>query len=99
MLRHFSKFKASAVELPADALSLLAEMPNVRYVSKDRKTRLLGHVSLTTGSDAVRAQSNSGGSYTLDGTGVGIAVLDSGVSGSHASFLDGSSNSRIVASR
>src|ERR1044071_1575084 len=51
LLRRFSRFKASAVELPADALLVLAEMPDVRYVSKDRQTRRLGHVSLTTGAD------------------------------------------------
>ena len=97
VLRRFGSFRATAVELPAGALDSLAELSEVRYISKDRPTRLLGHVSLTTGADAVRTQSNSGGSYTLDGTGIGIAVLDSGVSHSHDSFLDGSSNSRIVA--
>ena len=80
MRRRFGSFKATAVELPADALAALAELPGVKYISKDRPTRMLGHVSLTTGADAVRTQSNSGGSYTLDGTGVGIAVIDSGVS-------------------
>src|ERR1700749_1885040 len=62
VLRHFSRFKASAVELPVEELSVLAELPGVKYVSKDRKTRKLGHVSLTTGADAGRTQSNSGGS-------------------------------------
>jgi serine protease AprX len=97
VLRRFGSFRAAAVELPVGELVALAELSGVRYISKDRPTRLLGHVSLTTGADAVRTQSNSGGSYTLDGTGIGIAVLDSGVSHSHDSFLDGSSNSRIVA--
>ena len=97
MLRRFSRFNVASVELPAEALDALAELPEVRYISKDRTTRLLGHVSLTTGADAVRTQSNSGGSYTLDGTGVGIAILDSGVSHAHDSFLDQNGNSRIVA--
>ena len=80
VLRRYEGIGAAAVELPAVAVAGLAELPWVRYVSKDRATRMLGHVSLTTGADAVRAQSNSGGSYTLDGAGVAIAVIDSGVS-------------------
>src|ERR1700750_1735229 len=56
VLRRFSSFKATSIEMPAAALDALAEMPEVRYISKDRQTRLLGHVSLTTGADAARAQ-------------------------------------------
>src|ERR1043165_2361587 len=93
----FSRFNAPAVELPADVVSSLADSPEVRYISNDRPARLLGHVSLTTGADAVRSQSGAGGGYTLDGSGIGIAVLDSSVSHSHASLQDGSGNSRIVA--
>ncbi|HEX8335994.1 MAG TPA: S8 family peptidase, partial [Pyrinomonadaceae bacterium] len=98
VLRRYGSFKSAAVELPAGALAALAELPEVRYISKDRPTRLLGHVSLTTGADAVRTQpASGGGTYTLDGTGIGIAVIDSGISHSHDSFLDQNGNSRIVA--
>src|ERR1043166_8504045 len=97
VLSRFGSFNATAVDLPADAVSSLADFPEVRYISKDRPARLLGHVSLTTGADAVRSQSGAGGSYTLDGSGVGIAVLDSSISHSHASLKDENGNSRVVA--
>src|SRR6185295_17080351 len=48
VLRRFGSFKATAVELPTDALNSLAELSGVKYISKDRQTRMLGHVSLTT---------------------------------------------------
>ena len=38
-------------------------------------------------------------SYTLDGSGVGIAVLDSGIFASQKSFTDGTSTSRVVYSQ
>ncbi|HEX7956875.1 MAG TPA: S8 family peptidase, partial [Pyrinomonadaceae bacterium] len=98
VLRRYGGFKSAAVELPAVALAALAALPEVRYISKDRPTLRLGHVSLTTGADAVRTQpASGGGSYTLDGTGIGIAVIDSGVSHSHDSFLNQNGDSRIVA--
>ena len=75
MRQRFNRFGAAAVELPTAALTALADSAEVRYVSPDRPTRALGHVSLTTGADAVRSQTTSSNvSYTLAGAGIGIAV-------------------------
>ena len=38
-------------------------------------------------------------SYTLDGSGIGIAVLDSGINGTVKSFTEGTTNSRVVYSK
>jgi subtilisin family serine protease len=85
----FKNLDALAVELPADAVAQLASFPEVTYVSADREvTSLGGHLSTTAGADAVRQQTTpTGTAYTLDGTGVGVAILDSGLYASHKSFV------------
>ena len=47
----------------------------------------MGHVSRTTGADQIRNSGGENNSGSLDGTGIGIAVLDSGVDTEHHSFL------------
>ncbi|MGH9904917.1 MAG: S8 family serine peptidase, partial [Pyrinomonadaceae bacterium] len=98
--KHFSNFNSFAVELPAGVIEQLAMVPEVSFVSSDSPIQILGHLSSTTGADDVRQQSNaSGGSYTLDGSGIGIAVLDSGIFASHKSFADAAGRSRVVYSQ
>src|SRR5712691_8076715 len=84
--RHFQNFNSKAVELPASVVDELAAFDEVRCVSLDAEVKSFGHVSLTTGADAARSSSGSG--TGLDGTGIGIAVLDSGVASDHVSFLN-----------
>ncbi|HKP73174.1 MAG TPA: S8 family serine peptidase, partial [Pyrinomonadaceae bacterium] len=97
--RQFLKLNARAVELPARAVEALASHGELGFISPDRESVPAGHVSLTTGADAVRDMSGTKGTE-LDGTGIGIAVLDSGMDAGHRSFLGRSGNTpRIVASR
>ena len=86
---------ARVVELPARLVEELSEKSGVRFVSPDRETVAFGHVSLTTGADLVRdpTLTNPTG---LDGTGIGIAVLDSGIDTSHMAFLSDKGNTRRV---
>ena len=77
----------AVAELPVSALDELASFDEVSFVSADAETEVLGHVSKTTGDDAAAAQTYSAVTK-LDGTGVGIAVIDSGIYDQHASFLD-----------
>ena len=96
----FKNFNAMAVELPQSVVGELEAFDEVAYVSADRETQSLGHVSLTTGADAVRRQTGAlGASYTLDGTGVAIAVLDSGVDAQHKSFLGVNDQTRVLVSK
>ena len=60
--------------------------------------RTLGHVSLTTGADAVR-ETNGTTTGGLDGTGIGIAILDSGIDTDHKSFLDRNNGLRVIVDR
>ncbi|MCU1268022.1 MAG: hypothetical protein JWM21_4340 [Acidobacteria bacterium] len=93
----FQNFNAQAVELPASAVDELAAFEEVEVVSRDAEVKSFGHVSLTTGADAVRG--NGAQTNGLDGTGIGIAVVDSGIDTGHVSFLDKNGISRIAVSR
>jgi serine protease AprX len=88
----YAGFPARAAQLPAAAVEAMAARADVGYVALDRDVQVLGHVSLTSGADAARVMGNY--SPTYDGTGVGIAVLDSGIDSNHAAF----SSSRVVKS-
>ncbi len=84
----FDNLGALAVELPVSALEELASFEEVSFVSADREVSSLGgNLAVEVGAEAVRKQINgAGAAYTLDGTGVGVAVLDSGVYSLHKSF-------------
>jgi hypothetical protein len=62
------------------------KFPEVGFVSVDSEVRSLGgHVSITTGTDNVRPLASDG---ALDGNGIGIAIVDSGIYGAHVAFTD-----------
>ena len=93
-LRHFN---ARVVDLPAKMVDELAARPDVDFISLDRQNISFGHVSATTGADAARLTSVANPTG-LDGTGIGIAVLDSGIDANHTSFLDRRGRSRVIVS-
>ncbi|MBD0373278.1 MAG: S8 family serine peptidase [Pyrinomonadaceae bacterium] len=91
----FDNLNMLSVELPTDVIDELASFDEVSYISSDREVVSLGYLSTTTGADSVRQQMSATGiSYTLDGKGIGIAFLDSGIYSSHKSFTG-----RIAASK
>ena len=82
-----SNLNLSIVDVTANSVDVLAADSSVAYVSLDTQVRSFGHVTTTTGAQQVRAQKNALGlSYTLDGSGVNIAILDSGIDTTHKSF-------------
>src|ERR1041384_7369396 len=84
--RHFDNLNSFALELPANVVNSLSSFPEVSFVSLDSEVRTLGgHISRTTGTDNVRSMSNEG---ALDGSGIGIAIVDSGIFSDHKSFTD-----------
>ena len=95
--RQFQNFRLRAVTISAKAALELANRQDIAYVSLNREVRTLGHVSVTTGADAVRTW-NCSTIDGVDGTGIGIAVLDSGIDADHTSFNNGS-NPRVIASQ
>jgi serine protease AprX len=69
------QFGALAVDIPTKAIEKIADSGN--YLSLDRPINGLGHVEQTTGEDAMLAQP---GNSSLDGSSIGVAIVDSGVS-------------------
>ena len=94
----FHNLGAQEVELPASIVDTVAAYDEVSFVSFDRPTQSMGHLSATTGADAVR-NTNGINVAGVDGTGIGIAVLDSGIYASHVAFLDKNANVRVVYSQ
>ena len=92
-LRKFKNFAARVATLPAQAAVNLAGRSDVSYVSLNRDVLPMGHLSSTTGADQVRS---IGDGSSLDGTGIGIAIIDSGIDTDHRSFLDKSNSVRVV---
>lgn len=75
------------VNIRADSVDVLASDPSVTYISLDTQVRSFGHVTTTTGAQQSRAQKDwLGLNYTLDGSNVSIAILDSGIDTAHKSF-------------
>jgi len=76
---------------PTAALKLVSLDPNVKYISPDRRLR----GAMNFAASAVAA--DVAHSWGWDGTGIGIAVIDSGVN--PVADLGGTKNSRIVYSQ
>ena len=75
------------VNLPASTIEILSTSGLINYVSPDRATSATGHVSETTGLTAARNLPGSGGStLPLEGNGIGIAIVDSGIDANHTGF-------------
>src|SRR6185369_8968354 len=89
----FRNSKLRVLKLPASAAAALSLRDDVSYVALDKEVRTLGHLSVTTGADAARESDLTAG--PVDGTGIGIAVLDSGIDPDHQAFA-GATGSRII---
>ena len=87
------------VNMPLSTVQTLSQSGLANYISPDRPTTTTGHIEDTTGLSLMRSQPalNGRSAYTLDGTGIGIAVLDSGIYAAHNGFKNNSGASRIVA--
>jgi subtilisin family serine protease len=86
-LRYVSVRALSAM-LPAGQVYALAARPDVQSLSPNRLTARTASV-LEAATGALNLRRYSGSAYTgLDGRGVGIAVVDSGIGWSHKNFVD-----------
>jgi serine protease AprX len=99
--KSYRNLNAVSIEIPAKAVEALSLSKDIKFVSLDATTRVAGHLEATTGTDQARNygnSSNGGGSFgSLDGSGIGIAILDSGIDPNHHAFHHSSgSGSRII---
>src|SRR5437764_6042365 len=95
-IRKFKNFSVRVGTLPVQAALALAGRSDVSYVSLNRDVKAMGHLSATTGADQIRTSSAGTSGGSLDGTGIGIAVIDSGIDTDHSSFLNRSNGIRVV---
>ena len=92
--REFGAIKAGMYSLPVRTLGVLAADADVVYISRDRQVR----GSLDYATPAVNA--NIAWQYGWDGSGIGIAVIDSGMDEKHPDLQrPGSKTSRVVYSQ
>src|SRR2546423_6698529 len=95
---------ALKVEVPVEEVEALAASDGTRYVSLDRRVQSFGHVSKTTGADAVRPPTTTSAPGVTTATrphraGAGIAVLDSGMDVGHVAFLNKDGVKRVLFSK
>ena len=94
--KDFAYLSSFSVSLPYSRVAELASFPEVDRLSSNEVVFSAGHVSSTTGADAGQAAASAAGHGVIDGSGVAIAILDSGIDANHAQFAPG--GSRILAS-
>jgi serine protease AprX len=90
---------ALTVQIPADKLEALTARADVVNVSPNRSVqRTASALEAVSGvlTGTVRSYSSSTSYTGLDGSGVGIAVLDSGVMAAHQNFQNAGGASRVV---
>jgi len=73
MKKSFDGINAVLIPLPASKLASIANNPNITFMSPDRPVQRMLDLS------AAAVNAAAAKNYSLDGTGVGIAILDSGV--------------------
>ena len=96
---HFKHHAIHAVTMrvPSSMLTELENDPNVAYVTPDRPVSMSSNPQTEEFATAVQADI-AASQYGLDGTGVGVAVIDSGIS-AHPDLNNASGSSRVVIAR
>jgi serine protease AprX len=87
--------RAVTMRVPVSMLAELANNPNVAYITPDRP------VSLTSSNEDYTAAVEAdvaAAQFALDGTGIGVAIIDSGVA-DHADLHNAGGASRVVYSQ
>ena len=88
VVRQFSSIDGLLAELPKSRLLDIAGRADVERISADHLAQQsASHLEAATGADVLRTYRPLTDSFSgLDGSGVGIAILDSGIMASHSDF-------------
>ncbi len=93
-----SHINGAAYRIPVRVLAWLENHPDVAYVSPDRPNKVAWDSGSSTSDDDIPAVMDDVArqQYGLDGTGVGVAIIDSGVFGHDDLKKSSGTGSRIV---
>ena len=83
----------ATVDIPRSRVNELAEALEVEYISPDRPLMAFSHIETTTGAEQIR---NLVSGTTLNGKGIGIAIIDSGIDSNHKLIRSSSGHPGIV---
>jgi len=88
VVRQFTSINGVLVVLPISQLLTFAARTDVERLSADHLAQeTASHLEVATGADTVRTYNSLLGSFSgLDGSGIGIAILDSGIMAGHSEF-------------
>ena len=95
MKKFHNRIGLVTADVPLRRLRELSANTNIVHISPDRAVASEGHLELATAAAQVRTVINN---TTLNGSGIGIAILDSGVDSAHK-LLSNNSVSRVVYSK
>ena len=93
----FHTIHAVMMRVPVSMLAELANDPNVSYVTPDRTQKMAANPVTEEFATAIEADV-AASQYGFDGTGVGVAVIDSGIA-AHPDLNNASGVSRVVYTR
>ena len=93
----FNSIRAVTMHVPASMLSELEKDPNVLYVTPDREQKMTANPATEGFASAIQADI-AASVYALNGTGIGVAVIDSGIS-AHPDLNNANGASRVVYSQ
>ncbi len=94
--RSYSRINLLAARVPAKMLKLVAARFDVEYISFDRMTQPAGHLETTTGADQARGYGTVA-TGPINGSGIAVAVIDSGIDSTHHAFHSATSTTRVIA--
>src|SRR5437868_1484475 len=88
VVRQFTSIDGLLVDLPKNKLLDIAARTDVERMTADHLAQQsASHLEAATGADILRTYKPLTGNFTgLDGSGVGIAILDSGIMSTHSDF-------------
>ena len=92
----FSEFNTIVADVPLNQVATLAARPDVQYVAPDRPVKAQFNLTNDT-TGATQVQNGLAQMPGFSGKGIGVAILDSGVSANHPDFIR-NNRSRVVAS-
>ena len=93
----FRTIRAVTMRVPVSMLAELEQDPNVSYITPDRFVSVTANPVTEEFATAVQADI-AASQYALTGTGIGVAVIDSGIA-AHPDLTNASGTSRVVYSQ